>query len=111
MGIQEVHHIQKLDAPSGTAISIAEGILQNLDRKKQWKLKEEESKPEFLEIEAIRKNEVPGTHSVLYSSPIDNIEIIHTAHNRLGFASGALTAAEWLANKKGVYTMSDMLGY
>lgn len=111
VSIEEIHHTQKLDAPSGTAISIAEGILSEIGRKHKWALSEQASDPADLSIHAIRRDDVPGTHSVKYSSDIDDIEIIHTAHNRSGFASGAVMAAEWLSGKKGVYTMNDVIGF
>jgi 4-hydroxy-tetrahydrodipicolinate reductase len=109
--LEEIHHTQKLDAPSGTAITIAEGILSELKRKQKWALSEEVSDPSDLAITALRQDDVPGTHSVQYSSDIDTIEIKHTAHNRSGFALGAVIAAEWLHNKKGVYTMNDIIGF
>jgi len=105
--LEEIHHIHKLDAPSGTAISLAEGIIQNSDFE-AWKL--DETKDKELGIFAIREDEVPGTHSVFYKSEVDEIEIKHTAYNRNGFALGAVIAAEWIANKKGVFSMKDVLG-
>jgi 4-hydroxy-tetrahydrodipicolinate reductase len=108
VGITEVHHTQKLDAPSGTAITLAEEIIENLDRKKQWS-KTAEGGPDDLAIKSIRKDEVPGTHTVVYSSEIDTITIEHKANNRHGFALGAVMAAEFLVGKKGFYTMQDML--
>lgn len=108
VSIEEIHHTQKLDAPSGTAISLAEQIIQNSD-KKNWALNPSNS--EDLRITAQRIGDVPGTHSVFYSSDNDEIEIKHTALNREGFAVGALIAAEWLLNKKGVFTMKDVLGF
>jgi 4-hydroxy-tetrahydrodipicolinate reductase len=104
--IQEIHHTQKLDAPSGTAITLAEEIIENNDFK-EWTL----SKNKFnkIHIEAIRQPNVPGTHSVSYKSNIDDIEIKHTAHNRNGFALGAVIAAEWLIGKEGIFTMKDVL--
>lgn len=105
--MEEIHHTHKLDAPSGTAISLANDILSLHPTKKQWSL--EKSDTEHLLINAKRIDPVPGTHSIKYSSEIDDIEIIHTAHNRKGFATGAVIAAEWLAGKKGVYTMNDVL--
>ncbi|MFY8136681.1 MAG: 4-hydroxy-tetrahydrodipicolinate reductase [Flavobacteriales bacterium] len=107
--IQEIHHLQKLDKPSGTAITIAEGILQNLDRKKQWTLDEPSS--EDLHIDVLREPEVPGTHIIKYDSEVDFIEIKHEAKSRKGFALGAVKAAEWLQNKKGVFTMKDFLKF
>lgn len=105
--LEEIHHIHKLDAPSGTAISLAEGIIQNSDFE-AWKL--DETKDKELGIFAIREDEVPGTHSVFYKSEVDEIEIKHTAYNRNGFALGAVIAAEWIADKKGVFSMKDVLG-
>ncbi|TDX85984.1 4-hydroxy-tetrahydrodipicolinate reductase [Epilithonimonas xixisoli] len=105
--LEEIHHIHKLDAPSGTAISLAEGIIQNSNFE-AWKL--EETKEKELGIFAIRENEVPGTHSVFYRSEVDEIEIKHTAYNRNGFALGAVIASEWIVDKKGVFTMKDVLG-
>lgn len=107
VSLEEIHHTQKLDAPSGTAISLAEGIIDNSD-KKNWKLdvtKEDDTIP----IVAKRIENVPGTHTVTYNSIVDEIEIKHTAKNRDGFALGAIIAAEWLQDKKGVYTMKDVL--
>jgi 4-hydroxy-tetrahydrodipicolinate reductase len=104
--LEEIHHIHKLDAPSGTAITLAEDILENSDYS-QWKL--DENGPETLSISSIRKGEVPGTHRVSYQSPIDNITIEHKAHNREGFALGAVVAAEWIVGKKGIYKMEDVL--
>ncbi|MDF2832556.1 4-hydroxy-tetrahydrodipicolinate reductase [Chryseobacterium indoltheticum] len=106
--LEEIHHIHKLDAPSGTAISLAEGIIKNNDKFDAWKL--EETKEKQLGIFAIRENEVPGTHSVYYRSEVDEIEIKHTAYNRNGFALGAVVAAEWIKDKKGNFTMKDVLG-
>ena len=106
--IQEIHHTQKLDAPSGTAITLAEGIIGEICRVNQWEL-DGSKKNNTLPIQAIRKDNVPGTHSVKYSSEIDDIEIIHTAHNRKGFALGAVLAAEYIHDKKGIFTMKDLL--
>ena len=105
--LEEIHHTQKKDAPSGTAISIAEGIIKNDPRFDSWKL--EETQNEELGIFAIRENEVPGTHSVYYKSDVDEIEIKHTAFNRNGFAVGAIVAAEWIIGKQGNFTMNDVL--
>lgn len=107
--IEETHHTQKKDAPSGTAITLAEGIINNLDRKIKW-LNEKPADPAELEILSKRIDEVPGTHKIIYSSIVDDIEIIHTAHNRKGFARGAVLAAEFLHGKKGIFTMKDVLG-
>ncbi|MFY1047581.1 4-hydroxy-tetrahydrodipicolinate reductase [Chryseobacterium sp. GP-SGM7] len=106
--LEEIHHIHKLDAPSGTAISLAEGIIRNNDQFDAWKLEETQEKQ--LGIFAIREDEVPGTHSVYYRSEVDEIEIKHTAYNRNGFALGAVVAAEWIKDKKGNFTMKDVLG-
>lgn len=105
--LEEIHHIHKKDAPSGTAISIAEGIIEN-SKYEAWKL--DETKDKELGIFAIREDEVPGTHSVFYRSEVDEIEIKHTAFNRNGFALGAVIAAEWIAGKQGVFSMKDVLG-
>jgi 4-hydroxy-tetrahydrodipicolinate reductase len=109
--IEEIHHTQKLDAPSGTAITIAQGILSEIRRKIDWKLDTETTSAADLSIKSIRTDDVPGAHSVKYSSSIDDIEIKHVAHNRSGFATGAVVAAEWLADKKGAFTMSDIIGF
>ena len=106
VGIEEIHHTQKLDSPSGTAITIAKGIIENSNYT-NWTL-DKASENEIL-IDAKRIENVPGTHRVFYESKVDQIEIKHTAHNREGFALGALIAAEWLAGKKGVFTMKDVL--
>lgn len=106
--LEEIHHIHKLDAPSGTAISLAEGIIKNNNKFDAWKL--EETQDKNLGIFAMRENEVPGTHSVYYRSEVDEIEIKHTAYNRNGFALGAVVAAEWIKDKKGNFTMKDVLG-
>lgn len=106
--LEETHHTQKKDAPSGTAISLAEQVLERVKRKKQW-VNEISDNPEELEIISKRIDPAPGTHSIKYSSAIDDIEIIHTAHNRKGFATGAVLAAEFLKDKKGFFTMKDVL--
>jgi 4-hydroxy-tetrahydrodipicolinate reductase len=108
--LEEVHHIYKKDAPSGTAITAAEGILTNLERKNTWSLNQVTSKEE-LRIVDKRIAAVPGTHTVLYHSPIDSIELRHTAYSREGFATGAVLAAEYVQGKKGIFGMSDMLGF
>jgi len=110
VSLQEIHHIHKKDAPSGTAITLAEGILKSYKQKQQWKLKDASTESHDLSIEALRIDNVPGTHSVTYTSNIDSIEIKHTAHNRNGFALGAIQAAEWLKGKTGYYTMQDLIG-
>lgn len=104
--LEEIHHTQKLDAPSGTAITLAEGIIENSEYT-DWTL--DEIKNLHIPIKAKRIPDVPGTHTVTYTSEIDDIEIKHEAHNRTGFALGAVIAAEWLVNKKGVFTMKDVL--
>lgn len=104
--MEEIHHIHKLDAPSGTAISLAQGVIENSNYN-NWTL--EKGTENDIHIEAIRTGEVPGTHTVTYDSGIDSIEIKHTAHNREGFALGAVIAAEWLAGKQGVFNMKDVL--
>ena len=109
--IEEIHHTQKLDAPSGTAITIAQGILSEIRRKIDWKLDVDASSNADLSIKSIRTDDVPGTHIVKYSSLIDDIEIKHVAHNRSGFATGAVVASEWLFDKKGAFTMSDIIGF
>ena len=117
--VEEIHHLQKLDAPSGTAITIAEGIIDGLDAKKEWKnvltdgstAVDDTVKNEQLLIESLRIDSVPGTHTVLYDSEVDSIEFKHTAHNRNGFALGAVLAAEWLQGKKGFYTATDMFSF
>ncbi len=106
--IDETHHTQKVDAPSGTAISLAESVIKNLDSKDVWVLGDSHSKNQ-LSIKAHREENVPGTHNIKYSSEIDDIEIIHTAHSRKGFALGAVLAAEYISNKKGIFTMDDVL--
>ncbi len=107
VAMEEIHHTKKLDAPSGTAITLAEDIIENSDKKK-WQLNESASK-ESIPIVAKRIPEVPGTHSITYNSLVDDIEIKHTAHNRKGFALGAVIAAEWLVGKQGVFSMKDVL--
>ncbi len=109
VSMEEIHHTQKLDAPSGTAITLAEGIIQQLNRKNKWQ-SEGADNESIIPIHSKRIDKVPGTHNVKYFSDIDEIEIIHTAKSREGFARGALHAAEWLVGKKGVFGMKDMLG-
>ena len=106
VSMEEIHHIHKLDAPSGTAISLAQGVIQNSDYA-NWTM--DEAKKNEIHIEAKRIGEVPGTHTVNYDSAIDSIEIKHTAHNREGFALGAVVAAEWLAGKQGIFSLKDVL--
>lgn len=107
VSIEEIHHTQKLDAPSGTAITLAEGIIQNSD-KTAWKLGQAGTTE--IPIEAKRVENVPGTHIITYESQVDTIEIKHTAHSREGFALGAILAAEWILGKEGVFSMTDVLG-
>jgi len=109
VSLEEVHHTQKKDAPSGTAITLAEQILQKISRKKKW-VNQETGKPDELEIISKRVDPAPGTHVVKYHSEIDDIEIIHTAHSRKGFALGAVLAAEYIVGKQGVFSMKDVLG-
>jgi len=107
VSIEEIHHTKKLDAPSGTAITLAEGVIENTN-KKAWEL-DKKTSDENISIKAIRTPDVPGTHTVTYNSEVDTIDIKHTAHNRQGFALGAVIAAEWLNGKTGVFTMRDVL--
>jgi 4-hydroxy-tetrahydrodipicolinate reductase len=115
--VEEIHHTQKLDAPSGTAITIAEGILDGLERKNTWvnevvgQQEDVITQPNELLIESHRIEEVPGTHTVIYSSEVDELEFKHTAHSRAGFALGAILAAEWLQDKKGFYSIQDMFDF
>ena len=108
--IVETHHTQKKDSPSGTAITIAEQILENVTRKKEW-INSISENPKQLEIISERIDAVAGTHTVTYSSPIDEIEITHTAHSRMGFALGAVLAAEFLIGKTGCFTMKNVLQF
>ncbi len=110
VSMDETHHQQKKDAPSGTAITLAEGIIKNYHSKKEWALNETQN-PEALVINAFRIDPAPGTHTVRYQSTVDDIEITHTAHSREGFALGAVLVAEWLAGKTGVYSMDDFLKF
>lgn len=107
VSMEEIHHTQKLDAPSGTAITLAEGVIKHTDYA-NWTLETPISNE--IHIKAKRIENVPGTHSIFYDSEVDQIEIKHTAHSREGFALGAVIAAEWLVGKKGVFTMKDVLG-
>ena len=106
VAMEEIHHTQKLDAPSGTAITLAEGIIKN-SSKKDWQL--DNANENEIPISAKRIENVPGTHTVTYSSNVDTIDIKHTAHNREGFALGAVIAAEWIIGKQGVFSMKDVL--
>jgi 4-hydroxy-tetrahydrodipicolinate reductase len=107
VSMEEIHHIHKLDKPSGTAITLANQIIEKIERKTKWSIEEQSS--ETLYIKDIREGEVPGTHIIKYKSLIDDIEIMHKAHNRKGFALGAVIAAEFLKDKKGIYTMKDIV--
>ena len=109
VSMEEIHHTQKKDAPSGTAITLAEQILANCSGKKNW-VNEAAKNAEELSIISKRIDPAPGTHSIKYSSAIDDIEIIHTAHSRTGFATGAVLAAEFLKEKKGIFSMKEVLG-
>jgi 4-hydroxy-tetrahydrodipicolinate reductase len=117
--VEEIHHTQKLDSPSGTAITIAEGILDNLESKKEWAnvltndpgAENNTIDADQLLIESHRIENVPGTHTVIYDSEVDSIEFKHTAHNRNGFALGAVLAAEWVQDKKGFYSVEDMFNF
>ncbi len=108
VSMEEIHHTQKKDAPSGTAITLAEQVMEFIPGKNKW-VNEASQKNEELSIISKRIDPAPGTHSIKYSSVIDDIEIIHTAHNRTGFATGAVLAAEFLKGKKGIYTMKEVL--
>jgi 4-hydroxy-tetrahydrodipicolinate reductase len=110
VSLKEIHHTQKKDAPSGTAISLAEQVLENLKRKKSWTIDADTTNESEVIIASERIDPAPGTHHVKYSSSIDDIEIIHTAHNRIGFAGGAVKAAEFAIGKKGVFGMKEVLG-
>ena len=108
VSMKEIHHTEKKDAPSGTGITLAEGIINNIDTKKNW-VNSESTKVEDLELISKRIDKVPGTHTINYNSSVDSIEITHTAHSREGFALGSVLAAEWLVGKKGVFGMNDMI--
>lgn len=107
VSMEEIHHTQKLDAPSGTAITLAEGIIEN-SSKENWEL-DKKSTTKTIGIKAKRIPDIPGTHTVWYASEVDTLEIKHTAHNRQGFALGAVIAAEWILTKTGVFSMKDVL--
>lgn len=107
--IQEIHHLEKKDAPSGTAISTAEGILQEIDSLHHWELTANSEDAQVLSIEALRLPHVPGTHTVTYDSDVDRITLSHQAHNRSGFAMGAILSAEFLLGKKGIFTIEEVL--
>ncbi len=108
VSIKEIHHVHKLDAPSGTAISLANDIIAGIGRKEKWELNGA-GDPAALKITSVREDEVPGTHIIAYESEVDTIEITHLAKNRRGLALGALLAAEFIFGKKGVFSMDDMM--
>lgn len=109
VSIEEIHHIQKLDAPSGTAITLAETIIDNLDRKNKWELNCEKEESNIINITSQRIGQVPGTHTITYSSEVDDIILTHQAHNRNGLAVGAVLAAEFIKGKKGFYNIKDLI--
>jgi 4-hydroxy-tetrahydrodipicolinate reductase len=109
VSMEEIHHVQKLDAPSGTAVSLATDIIAEHEGYASWKLSTEDPNSNEISIKAVREPNVPGTHEVTYSSEIDSIRIEHIAHNRSGFALGAVLAAEFLLGKEGIFTMKDVL--
>lgn len=108
--MEEVHHVHKLDAPSGTAITLADGIIKELDRKEKW-VEGVEPKDNEIGITAIRRGEVPGIHTIIYDSPVDSITMTHDAKSREGFALGAVIAAEFVQGKKGFLTMDDLMKF
>lgn len=110
VSIEETHHIQKVDSPSGTAITLAKGIIENINRKNKWN-KENTSSKDSVSIQSFREGSVSGNHKVIYESPFDKIRIEHDAKSRKGFALGAILAAEFVVNKKGYYTMDDLLKF
>ncbi len=110
ISLEEIHHTQKKDAPSGTAITLAEQVILEIPRKKKW-VNAVSPDPAELVIISKREDPAPGTHHVKYHSAIDDIEIIHTAHSRRGFALGAVLAAEYICDKKGIFSMKDILGF
>jgi 4-hydroxy-tetrahydrodipicolinate reductase len=107
--MEEIHHMQKKDAPSGTAVTLAQQVMEKIGRKNKW-VNAETERPEELSIISKRIDPAPGTHTVSYHSAIDTIDIIHTAHNRTGFATGAVLAAEFVIDKKGIFSMKEVLG-
>jgi 4-hydroxy-tetrahydrodipicolinate reductase len=115
VAVEEVHHTQKLDAPSGTAITLAEGIIENIDRKKSWTKQKSDDHAalgnDTLRIAYDRRNGVPGIHKIKYTSAIDEIQLSHEAFNRKGFALGAVLAAEFIKDKKGIFTANDIFGF
>jgi 4-hydroxy-tetrahydrodipicolinate reductase len=111
ISLKEIHHIHKKDKPSGTAIALAQGIIENLDRKSNWTISNNKHGVDTIPISSSRENMVPGTHSVIWNSKVDTIELIHSAKNRQGFALGAILATEFLQGKKGMLGMNDLLGF
>jgi 4-hydroxy-tetrahydrodipicolinate reductase len=114
VSMEEIHHVQKIDAPSGTAITLAQGVMANNAAYGDWKCPQNNehhssTSKKIINIEAVRLPDFPGTHHISYTSSVDTITISHEAHNRLGFASGAVVAAEWIHGKTGVFTMRDVL--
>jgi 4-hydroxy-tetrahydrodipicolinate reductase len=110
ISMEEIHHTEKKDAPSGTAITLAEGILKHTPAKTRW-INADSGGGDEIPIRSLRIGQVPGTHTVVYSSPIDDIEIKHTAHSRDGFALGAVLVAEWIQGRKGILNMDDFLKF
>jgi len=110
IAMEEIHHTQKLDAPSGTAITLAEDIVREIERKTTW-VNKSEHEPWEIPIVSQRIEGIPGTHEIRYSSEVDTITLRHEAHSRAGFARGALKAAEWMVGKRGYFGMSDLLGF
>ena len=115
VSMTEIHHTEKKDAPSGTAITLAEGVLEHLPTKHRWITNEVGHTPasvgeDAIEIKSLREGTVPGTHTVRYDSDVDQIKITHVAHSRQGFALGAVVAAEWLVGREGIFGMDDLLG-
>jgi len=106
--LKEIHHIHKLDAPSGTAITLANDLISDVQRKQKWEL-DQASDPSVVKITSVREGEVPGTHIITWDSPVDRIEIMHEAKNRKGLALGAVLAAEFIKDKKGIFSMEDMI--
>ena len=117
VSMTEIHHTEKKDAPSGTAITLAEGLMEYLPNKHRWAVSEPGQEPaavaddEAIGIESLREGTVPGTHTIRYDSPVDRIEISHVAHSREGFSIGAVIAAEWLVGREGVFGMDDLLNF
>jgi 4-hydroxy-tetrahydrodipicolinate reductase len=110
VSMEEIHHTEKKDAPSGTAITLAEGVINNVERKKKW-VNTETGLADEVPITSLRIGQVPGTHTVKYTSQVDDLEIKHTAHTREGFALGAVLVAEWIKDKKGILNMNDFLKF